>query len=276
MSLQIIATPIGNPGDITLRAIEALRAADVIVGEERSEVSKLLKRLDITDKRVELLNEHTKDDEVNELLMLCRKQKVALVSDCGTPGFCDPGSRLVRVCRRDGVAVQGLPGASSLMTLLSLNGVDLREFVFRGFLPAERGERALALNELRRERRAVVLMDTPYRLGRLMSELAEVFGERTALLGLDLTQPTEKILEGPVSKLALDVAGMKAEFVLLLHPSEVEGAAIVARADQPPRRDSRLEGGPSSRPDSRPSSRPGAPRVKTRKFTPGRRDGKKR
>lgn len=270
MSLQIIATPIGNHKDITLRAIEALREADVVIGEERAEVSKLLKRLDIVEKRIELLNEHSKDDEVNELLMICRKHKVALVSDCGTPGFCDPGSRLVRVCRRDGVAIEGLPGPSSLMTLLSLNGTDLREFVFRGFLPAERGERATALNELRRERRAVVLMDTPYRLGRLMSELSEVFGERKALLGLDLTQATEKVLEGSVSSLAKETEGLKAEFVLLLHPSEVDGASVAAvpRADQPPRRE--------VRPDSRPDSRPGARRVKTRKFTPGRRDGKKR
>ncbi len=274
MSLQIIATPIGNPQDITLRAIEALRLADVVIGEERSEVSKLLKRLEITDKRLELLNEHTKDDDVNELLMLCRNQKVALVSDCGTPGFCDPGSRLVRVCRRDGVSVEVLPGASSLMALLSLNGIDMREFVFRGFLPAEREERNQALSDLRRERRAVVLMDTPYRLGRLMSELSEVFGERKALLGLDLTQPTEKVLEGSVSKLAKDTEGMKAEFILLLHPSDADGAPLAPRADLPPRRETARSA--ASRPDSRPSSRPGGPRVKTRKFTPGRRDGKKR
>ena len=151
----------------------------------------------------------------------------------------------------------------------------MREFVFRGFLPAEREERNQALAELRRERRAVVLMDTPYRLGRLMSELSEVFGERKALLGLDLTQPTEKVLEGSVSKLAKDTEGMKAEFILLLHPSDVDGVAVgIARADQPPRRETARPA--ASRPDSRPSSRPGGARVKTRKFTPGRRDGKKR
>jgi 16S rRNA (cytidine1402-2'-O)-methyltransferase len=253
MSLQIIATPIGNPGDITLRAIESLRAAEIVIGEERAEVSKLLKRLEITGKRLELLNEHSKDKDVAELLELCRSQKVALVSDCGTPGFCDPGAKLVRACRAAGIQVEALPGASSLMALLSVNGSDMKEFLFRGFLPAEREERAQALNELKRERRAVVLMDTPYRLSRLLSELAQTFGERKALIGLDLTQPTEKIIEASLSQLAKDFADKKAEFILLLHPS-----TTVARehstpvSDRPVRRDEK--------------------RVQTRKFTPGRRD----
>ncbi len=90
MALQLIATPLGHAGDITLRAIEALREADIVVGEERKEVSKLLKALGIEGKRLELLNEHSKDEDVRELAGLCRTQKVALVTDCGTPGFCDP------------------------------------------------------------------------------------------------------------------------------------------------------------------------------------------
>lgn len=263
MSLQIIATPIGNPGDITLRAIESLRTADVVIGEERSEVSKLLKRLEITGKKLELLNEHSKDEDVKELLELCRNSKVALVSDCGTPGFCDPGSRLVKACRAEGIEVQGLPGASSLMTLLSLNGIDVREFVFRGFLPAEREERAQALNELKREGRAVVLMDTPYRLGRLLSELAQAFGERKALIGLDLTQPTEKVIEASLSKLAKDLEGVKAEFILLLHPNSSQ-RAVGHASDQPPRRKNNDRFDPRS-----------GKRIERRKFTPGRKDGRK-
>lgn len=265
MSLKIIATPIGNPGDITLRAIESLREADVVIGEERSEVSKLLKRLEIKDKKLELLNEHSKDDDVAELLKMCRESKVALVSDCGTPGFCDPGARLVRACRAAGIEVQGLPGASSLMTLLSLNGTDVREFVFRGFLPAERDERTQALNELKREGRAVVLMDTPYRLGRLLSELAEAFGDRKALIGLNLTQETERVIEAPLSKLAKDLEGQKAEFILLLHPiSSQRAVGASPSGDRPPRRQN------NARFDARSGKK-----IERRKFTPGRRDGRK-
>ncbi len=216
MSLAIVATPIGHPGDITLRAIETLKNAEIVIGEERKEVSKLLKSLGIEKKEYFLLNEHSRDDDVKELLELCRTKTVALVSDCGTPGFCDPGARLVAACRKEKIPVTTAPGASSLMSILSLSGENLRQFVFRGFLPAEREERERAVRELAREDRPVVLMDTPYRLVRLLSELAEKFPERRALLGIDLTQATEEILEDRLSELRVKVGERKAEFILIL------------------------------------------------------------
>lgn len=222
MSLQLIATPIGNPQDITLRAIEALKEADIVIGEERKEVSKLLKSLGIEGKRLELLNEHSTDADVRELLDLCRTQKVALVTDCGTPGFCDPGSRLVAACRSEGLSASPLPGASSLMCLLSVSGQYMREFLFRGFLPAEREARSQALRELERERRTVVLMDTPYRLGKLLGELSERWPERRALLGCDFTQPTETVIEAKLKELPALIGERKAEFILALFPREGE------------------------------------------------------
>src|SRR5947207_403646 len=118
MSLHLVAVPIGDPGDITQRAIATLAAADIVVGEERKEVSKLLKALGVQGKRMELLNEHSKDSDVTELAGFCRELKVALVTDCGTPGFCDPGARLVAACRSQNTAMTTVPGASSLMCLL--------------------------------------------------------------------------------------------------------------------------------------------------------------
>ncbi|MES2963090.1 MAG: SAM-dependent methyltransferase [Bdellovibrionota bacterium] len=218
MGLELVATPIGDPADITLRAIEALKAASLVIGEERKEVSKLLKRLGIEGKRMELLNEHSRDDDVRELADFCAGARVALVTDCGTPGFCDPGARLVALCRKRGIPVRSLPGASSLMVLLSMSGENLREFVFRGFLPAEREERARALNELEREKRPIVLMDTPYRLGRLMTELSAKWPKRRALLGLDFTLATEAVWEDELSALALRVKDRKAEFMLVVYP----------------------------------------------------------
>ena len=125
MSLYLIAIPIGNPGDISQRAITALKEAEIVIGEERREVSKLLKSLGIEGKRLELLNEHSNDTDVFELRELCRVHAVALVSDCGTPGFCDPGARLVAACRATEVTTAPVPGASSLMCLLSVSGFDL-------------------------------------------------------------------------------------------------------------------------------------------------------
>ena len=218
MALFLIATPIGDPKDITLRAIETLASSDVVIGEEYREVTKLLKALNIEGKNLELLNEHSRPSDVTELLNLCRTSRVALVSDCGTPGFCDPGSRLVAACRKEGILVTPRPGASSLMCLLSVVGCDLPEFKFRGFLPAERETRHQALRTLQRETQAVVLMDTPYRLTRLLQELADYVPERTALLGCDFTQSTEVIYEALCKDLPAIVGERKAEFILMLAP----------------------------------------------------------
>ncbi|MCM2281865.1 MAG: 16S rRNA (cytidine(1402)-2'-O)-methyltransferase [Bdellovibrionaceae bacterium] len=218
MALKVVATPIGNLGDITLRAIEALKAAEIVIGEERRVVSTLLKRLGIENRDLRLLNEHSSDADVVELLQLCREKDVALVSDAGTPGFCDPGARLVAACRRENVPVTALPGASSLMCLLTLSGNRLDQFLFRGFLPAEREARDAALRELARESRPVIVMDTPYRLTKLLTELAERFPTRRALLGMDLTQESECIWEGLLPTIAARAAGQKAEFVLLIFP----------------------------------------------------------
>jgi len=261
MALELIATPLGDAGDITLRAIEILKAADVVIGEERKEVSKLLKALGIEGKRLELLNEHSGDDDVRELATLCKTSRVALVTDCGTPGFCDPGARLVAMCRSQGVSSKPIPGASSLMCLLSVSGSDMRQFLFRGFLPAEKEERHQSLNELAREKRPVILMDTPYRMGRLLSELAERFPDRRVLLGCDFTQSTETVIEAKASALPALVGERKAEFILALYPGAADEPKDRSKARKP-------QGG--YRAGGVNDSRPGQSAPK-RKFTPGRR-----
>jgi 16S rRNA (cytidine1402-2'-O)-methyltransferase len=232
MALKLVATPIGHPQDITLRAIETLKTADLVIGEERREVSKLLKALGIEGKTIELLNEHSTPDDVLALKELCREKVVALVTDCGTPGFCDPGARLVAACRAEGLVASPVPGASSLMCLLSVSGTDMREFLFRGFLPAERESRTAAIRELERERRPVIIMDTPYRLGKLLTELAARFPERRALLGCDFTQETESIHEGKLKDLARQIGERKAEFILALFPREGGRAAGDSRGEE--------------------------------------------
>lgn len=218
MSLFVVATPIGNPEDITLRALETLKSVDLVIGEERREALRLLKRLQI-EKPLELLNEHSSPQEISGLIELCRTQKVALISDCGTPAFCDPGARLISRCHDLGISVTAVPGPSSLMTLLSIAGADLSTFLFLGFLPVEKELRRQLLQSLRAERRPVVLMDTPYRLTRLLEELAtHGLGKNLATIGLNLTAPEERLLRGQVVDLARGLAGQKAEFVLILYP----------------------------------------------------------
>lgn len=220
MSLTIVSIPIGNPKDISQRAIDTLTAATCVIGEERKDASQLLRSLGLTGKKLELLNEHSTDEDVRALADICAKEECALISDCGTPVFCDPGARLIALCRQRNIALTSNPGASSLMTLLSLSSVSLSEFVFRGFLPAENEARGKAVRELQKEKRAFILMDTPYRLKKLLAEMKQHFPERKFLLGVDMTYENEQILEGKIADIEKSLKETKAEFVLLAYPSK--------------------------------------------------------
>jgi 16S rRNA (cytidine1402-2'-O)-methyltransferase len=166
-------------------------------------------------KEIYTLNEHSKKDDLFELLDLCREKNVALISDCGTPGFADPGADLIRLCRQKGIAVTAAPGASSLMTLLSLSSQKIPQFLFVGFLPSDANERKTALLALKTEKRPWVLMDTPYRLKAVLQNLAEMMPKEMCLLGLNLTQENEVVLEGTFAEILKKCTLDKAEFILL-------------------------------------------------------------
>jgi 16S rRNA (cytidine1402-2'-O)-methyltransferase len=217
MSLILVPTPIGHKDDFTLRGIEKLRDADIIIVEEFKESSAWLRSQGISGKTLESLNEHSTPEDLQRLVGLCAEKNVALITDCGTPGFADPGADLVKLCRQKKIAIQALPGASSLMTLLSLSSERLNEFVFRGFLSNETELRQKQWKELVYEKRAIVLMDTPYRLGKTVQELATYLPHRRVLLALNLTQDNEFIFEGKASEVAPQVPNQKAEFMLLIY-----------------------------------------------------------
>lgn len=214
--LWIVATPIGHPDDLTLRAREILGSCDVVICESTKETSKLLRHHGITSRTYEVLDEHSKAGDLERLVQLCAEKNVALVSDCGTPAFCDPGADLVRACRKRGIPVRPLLGPSSLMGLLSMAGARLDQFVFRGFLPAETEARQTALRDLKREKRPIVLMDTPYRLKKILAEMEEHFPDRRMLLAKNISAENEEILEGRASDLRKKSGDEKAEFMLLL------------------------------------------------------------
>jgi 16S rRNA (cytidine1402-2'-O)-methyltransferase len=218
MSLYVIATPIGDPKDITLRALEILERAALVIGEDTKNTSRFLKTCKITGKEIYELNEHSKQKDVQELVDLCENQEVALISDCGTPGFCDPGAHLVHLCRRKKIEIYSVPGASSLMSFLSICGHRLDQFFFRGFLPAENNERTVELNKLRALQIPIIVMDTPYRLKKLLTELQGHFPQAKILLGTELTTPNETIYEGTAKSVLQNLKVEKAEFILCLLP----------------------------------------------------------
>jgi 16S rRNA (cytidine1402-2'-O)-methyltransferase len=221
--LYVVATPIGNWDDITVRARQILANCDAVIGEELRQASTLLKKIgaEKSNDKIYLLNEHSKPADLKELVELCAEKNVALISDCGTPGFADPGPALVKLCRSRKIAVTALPGASALTTLLSLTSEPVREFVFFGFLPQENVERDRAMAKLRAEPRPWILMDTPYRIIATLEQLAQHFPNERALLGLDLTQESEKVFEDSFAALIKQVRAIAgagkfaAEFMLL-------------------------------------------------------------
>jgi 16S rRNA (cytidine1402-2'-O)-methyltransferase len=218
--LYIVATSIGNLGDITLRALETLRQADVIVCEEQREGGTLLKKLEITPKEIVTLNEHNETERAPELIqrMLLSGESLALITDCGTPVFSDPGAFLIAQAVQMGVPVIPIPGASSLMAALSVLDFKPERFVFGGFLSRVPEERRRELSRYRTLRIPVVLMDTPYRLFALLEDVAATFGKgHRVTVAADLTQPKEKIYRGTVAEVLKQVAERKAEFILIIH-----------------------------------------------------------
>ena len=218
-TLYLVATPIGNLEDITHRALRILKEVDLVVYEERKEGSRLLRNFNI-EKPVESLNEHNESAATYVILaMLKQGQSVALVSDAGTPVFSDPGHLLVQRAIEQQIKVVPIPGASSLMPALIVSGFPIEQFVFYGFLSPKRNRRLMELQDLKRERKTVVLMDAPYRLVQLVRDVAEVIGDgRKICVAFDLTLPTEEIVHGTASELYEQFArsGKKGEFVLIL------------------------------------------------------------
>ncbi len=216
--LYIVATPIGNPRDITLRAMDILQEVDAVICEEQREGSTLLKKLGI-DKPILLLNEHNEAEKAPEIAMRIHQgESLALISDCGTPVFADPGASLISLLVDMGVPVTPLPGPSSLMAALSVLDIPLDRFVYAGFLPRDKASRRNSLKYLRNLRMPIVILDAPYRLMQVLDDLAGVYGGGARVtLCLDLTLSSESIQRGTIDQVRSRVGQRKSEFVLIVH-----------------------------------------------------------
>jgi 16S rRNA (cytidine1402-2'-O)-methyltransferase len=218
--LYIVATPIGNLQDITLRAIDILRNVDVVICEERREGTTLLKKLDIPIKEVLLVNEHNEIQMQEAVLMrLATGKNVAMISDCGTPVFADPGADIIAMVSQAGYRVVPVPGPSSLMTTLSILDFQAEPFYYVGFLPRDDAERSRTLLRLKSMKVTLVIMETPYRLRRVLQDISKTFGDTQRItLAFDLTLPGERIFRGSIKEISNQVGDKKGEFVLVIHP----------------------------------------------------------
>jgi len=228
-ALYVVATPIGNLADITLRALHVLQLVDALACEDTRHTQTLLRAYGIerSGQALLALHQHNEAEAAQQVLARLQSgQRVAYVSDAGTPAVSDPGARLVAAVRAAGLPVVPLPGASSVTTALSVAGVvdEVGAFVFAGFLPAKAGERASAVQALAGERRAVLLLEAPHRVEALAEALA-VLGSRPITVARELTKQFEQISTLPAAELPAWLAAepnrARGEFVLVLHPSAV-------------------------------------------------------
>jgi 16S rRNA (cytidine1402-2'-O)-methyltransferase len=217
-TLYLVATPIGNLEDITLRALRVLRECDVVAAEDTRRTGQLLKHFEISKPMVSYFafNEAKRSEEILERLQ--RGEKVALVTDAGTPGISDPGERVVRAAVAAGLRVESVPGPCALVAALTASGLPTDEFHFIGFLPHKSGQRRKQLEALKQFAGTLALYESPYRIEKLLGELNEVFPTRTVVLARELTKKFEELLRGTPAELLALVAkrSLKGEFVVLV------------------------------------------------------------
>ncbi len=217
--LFVTATPIGDPGDITYRAVKVLTDVSFVICEDLREAGKLLSKLGLK-KELVTLNEHDEEENTPGITQrILNGESAALISDCGTPMFADPGHRLLDDLIAFGVEVVPVPGTSSLTTALSVSGLHIEKFYYYGWLPVKKDARAAELSRVRKFREVVIFLETPYRLKNIMKDICDTFGRGIeTVLAFDLTLPTEKIFRGSAGSILDKVTqqNLKGEFVLIV------------------------------------------------------------
>lgn len=226
-TLYIVATPIGNLGDISERALETLRRVQVVAAEDTRHSSKLLQYFNI-DTPLISVHDHNEREQVAQLSQrLTAGDSIALISDAGTPLISDPGFHLVKALRAEGFSIVAIPGACAVIAALSIAALPTDRFTFEGFLPHKSGARLQQLQQLRFEQRTLVFYESPHRIAYSLQDMADAFGEeRQAVICRELTKTYETVYAGSFAELLQvmteDANSQRGEFVVLVHGCEQE------------------------------------------------------
>lgn len=215
-TLWLVATPIGNLGDLPPRAVDVLGHAGLVCCEDTRRTGLLLQHAGIRAERLAVCNDHTEASRVDDVLRTLREGRdVAVVSDAGSPGISDPGERIVRAVLDAGFAVSAVPGPTAAVMALTISGLPANRFVFEGFLPRKGTDRAQRLAEIAREHRTTVLYEAPHRVLRTLDDLREVCGDdRMVVVTRELTKLHETVVSGPLGE--IDIGNPRGEYVLVL------------------------------------------------------------
>lgn len=224
-TLYVVATPIGNLDDITLRAIKVLQGVDVIAAEDTRHTLKLLNHLEISKPLISY-HRHNEDIKTEVLIeKLLDEQNIALVSDAGTPGICDPGEVVIKKCIEEGIEVIPIPGACAMINALIASGIDTREFTFLGFLPLNKKSRKEKLEEIKASRKTMILYEAPHKLQSTLKDLSDILEERQIVLARELTKIHEEFIRGTIKEIMEQAENLKGEMVLMIegnHTIETE------------------------------------------------------
>lgn len=223
-TLYIVATPIGNLDDITLRAIKTLQEADLIAAEDTRHTLKLLNHLEISKPMISYHrhNEETKSNVLIEKLQ--EGQNIALVSDAGTPGICDPGEEVIKKCIELGINIVPIPGACAMINSLICSGIDTKEFTFLGFLPLNKKLRKKKLEEIEKENKTIIIYEAPHKLETTLKDLQKVLPQdRKVTLAREITKIHEEFIRGNIDEIIQKAENLKGEIVLIIEGNkEVE------------------------------------------------------
>ena len=226
-TLYLCATPIGNLEDITYRVLRTLKEVDLIAAEDTRNSIKLLNHFEIKTPMTSY-HEYNKIEKAYQLVDKMREGKnIALITDAGTPGISDPGEDLVRICYEEGIEVTSLPGPAACITALTMSGLPTRRFAFEAFLPREKKERALVLEQLKKETRTIILYEAPHHLVKTLEELLEALGNRKIAVCRELTKRYEEKTLASISEM-LDYYKEnepRGEYVLVLEGKSFETIA---------------------------------------------------
>lgn len=214
--LYLVATPIGNLEDITLRALRVLKEVDLIAAEDTRNTLKLLNHFEIKNK---LISYHRHNEESREDILVSKLKQglnIAIVSDAGTPGISDPGEVIVKQAIKENIEIVPIPGACAAISGLISSGLDTKEFVFLGFLPLNKKLRKEKLEEIQNERRTTIIYEAPHKIENTLIDLSKIIDDREIVIARELTKIHEEFIRGKITEIIKNQSLLKGEMVLLI------------------------------------------------------------